>query len=93
MSWQILWSRRRSITISTLEKLVAVGYSNGANIAASILLRRPGVLAFGDLVARDGAVHAGGVARSRRSRGVWIAGGNTGHDHSRARTPNVWRRC
>ena len=26
------------------EKIVAVGYSNGANIAASILLRRPGIL-------------------------------------------------
>src|SRR5450432_1356199 len=26
------------------EKVVAVGYSNGANIAASILLRRPGTL-------------------------------------------------
>src|SRR5213592_3033744 len=25
-------------------KMVAVGYSNGANIAASILLRRPGIL-------------------------------------------------
>ena len=27
-----------------LEKMAAVGYSNGANIAASVLLRRPGVL-------------------------------------------------
>src|SRR5450432_447685 len=27
-----------------VEKVAAVGYSNGANIAASILLRRPGVL-------------------------------------------------
>jgi predicted esterase len=26
------------------EKIVAVGYSNGANIAASVLLRRPGIL-------------------------------------------------
>ena len=28
----------------TLEKMVAVGYSNGANIAASLLLQRPGIL-------------------------------------------------
>lgn len=28
----------------TPEKIVAVGYSNGANIAASVLLRRPGIL-------------------------------------------------
>lgn len=54
--------------------LVAVGYSNGANIAASILLRRPGVLPAAILLRPmvplipDELPNLGGVR-------IWIAGG------------------
>ena len=55
-------------------QLVAIGYSNGANIAASILLRRPGVLPAAILLRPmvplipDELPDLGGVR-------IWIAGG------------------
>ena len=45
---------------------VAVGFSNGANIAASLLLTRPDALRRRRAVARDAAVRAGAAARSHR---------------------------
>ncbi len=57
-----------------LEKTVAVGYSNGANIAASLLLRRPGVLSAAMLframtpLIPDELPDLSGVD-------IWIAGG------------------
>lgn len=43
-------------------KIIAVGYSNGANIAASLLLLRPGLL-------RRGAISSDGAASSCSSPG------------------------
>ena len=43
-----------------LARITAVGYSNGANIAASLLLPRPGLLRCGRPAARDAALRAGG---------------------------------
>ncbi len=57
-----------------LEKLVAVGYSNGANIAASILLRRPGLLSAAMLL-RAMIPLIPEELPDLRGVDVWIAGG------------------
>ena len=49
-SWPISSARRRRSTASTPSNVIAVGYSNGANIASSMMLLRPGVLAGGILL-------------------------------------------
>lgn len=58
-----------------LEKLVAVGYSNGANIAASILLRRPGLLSAAMLL-RAMVPLIPEELPDLRGVDVWVAGGN-----------------
>jgi phospholipase/carboxylesterase len=69
-------------------KLVAVGYSNGANIAASILLRRPGVLHSAVLLRAmvpfmpEELPDLSGVQ-------VWIAGGNQDAIIPRANTERL----
>ncbi len=58
-----------------LEQLVAVGYSNGANIAASILLRRPGLLSAAMLL-RAMVPLIPDELPDLRGVNIWIAGGN-----------------
>jgi phospholipase/carboxylesterase len=58
-----------------LAKLVAVGYSNGANIAASILLRRPAVLRAAILLRAMVPFEPEQLPDLRGVR-VWLAGGN-----------------
>ena len=69
MSWQSLLRRRQSEYQFALDKLVAVGYSNGANIAASVMLRGRKRFALGDSVSRHGAVRAGAHCRISCERG------------------------
>ncbi len=64
-----------------LEKLVAVGYSNGANIAASILLRRPGLLSAAMLLRAMVPLIPEELPDLRRSRGL-DRGRERGHAHS-----------
>lgn len=56
------------------EKIVAVGYSNGANIAASILLRRPGILRTAVLFRAMAAPPPEQLPDLSNVR-VWIGGG------------------
>lgn len=69
-------------------KLVAVGYSNGANVAASILLRRPGVLPSAILLRAmvpfipEELPNLAGVR-------VWIAGGTQDMIIPRANTEQL----
>ena len=56
--------RRRTPTASTRAASIAVGFSNGANIAASLLLLRPEVLSHAILFRADGAAGTGPAARS-----------------------------
>jgi phospholipase/carboxylesterase len=56
------------------EKIVAVGYSNGANVAASILLRRPGVLRTAVLL-RAMVPFVPEKLPDLSATRVWIAGG------------------
>ena len=56
------------------EKIVAVGYSNGANIAASILLRRPGILRTAVLFRAMVPLQPETLPNLTRVR-VWIGGG------------------
>ena len=58
-----------------LAKLVAVGYSNGANIAVSILLRRPAVLRAAILLRAMVPFEPEQLPDLRGVR-VWLAGGN-----------------
>jgi predicted esterase len=58
------------------EKMVAIGYSNGANIAASILLQRPGVLHVAVLLRAMVPFEPDELPDLRGTR-VWIAGGDT----------------
>ena len=44
--------------------IVAVGYSNGANIAASMLLLRPEILSAAILISRNGTFGSGNQTRS-----------------------------
>ncbi len=57
-----------------LEKMVAVGYSNGANIAASILLRHPDVLRSAILFRAMVPFEPEELPNLERTR-IWIAGG------------------
>ncbi|HEY2714102.1 MAG TPA: alpha/beta hydrolase [Chthoniobacterales bacterium] len=57
------------------EKMVAVGYSNGANIAASILLRRPEILRAAVLLRAMVPLEPDQLRDLRGTR-VWIAGGD-----------------
>lgn len=57
-----------------LQNLVAVGYSNGANIAASILLRRPGVLSAALLLRAMVPLHPEELPDLSGVE-VWLAGG------------------
>jgi phospholipase/carboxylesterase len=57
-----------------IAQLVAIGYSNGANIAASILLRRPGVLRSAILLRAMVPLEPEELPDLRGVR-VWIAGG------------------
>ena len=57
------------------EKIVAVGYSNGANIAASILLRRPGILRTAVLFRAMVPFQPEKLPDLSTVR-VWIGGGN-----------------
>jgi predicted esterase len=57
------------------EKMVAVGYSNGANIAASILLRRPEVLRAAILLRAMVPLEPDQLPDLSGTR-VWIAGGD-----------------
>ena len=62
-------------------KLVAVGYSNGANVAASILLRRPGVLPSAILLRAMVPFIPEELPNLSWSPGL-DCGWNTGHDYS-----------
>ncbi len=57
-----------------LEKMTAVGYSNGANMAASLLLRRPGVLSAAMLF-RAMIPLIPEELPDLRGVNIWIAGG------------------
>lgn len=57
-----------------LEKMVAVGYSNGANIAGSMLLRRPGILRTAVLL-RAMVPFRPDVLPDLSAVRVWIGGG------------------
>jgi len=46
MSWPTSSRRSREYGLDRA-RIIAVGFSNGANIAASLLLRRPGLVKFG----------------------------------------------
>ena len=74
-----------------LEKLVAVGYSNGANIAASILLRRPGLLSAAILL-RAMVPLIPEELPDLRGVDVWIAGGKRTCSF-RVPAPSNWRKC
>ena len=77
-----------ALSNSIARKLVAVGYSNGANIAASILLRRPGVLRSAILFRAmvpfmpEELPDLGGVR-------VWIGGGKQDQIIPRANTEQL----
>ncbi len=49
-------------------KIAALGFSNGANIAVSLLLRHPTLLQRGRAAAADAPLRARGLARARRHR-------------------------
>ena len=69
-------------------KLVAVGYSNGANIAASVLLRRPGVLRAAILL-RAMVPFMPEELPDLRGVQVWIGGGKQDTIIPRANTERL----
>ncbi len=69
-------------------KLVAVGYSNGANIAASVLLRRPGVL-HAAILLRAMVPFMPEELPDLRGVRVWIGGGKQDMIIPRANTERL----
>jgi predicted esterase len=74
MNWPISSWPPLSITASIENQVVAFGYSNGANIAASLLLRRPGVLSAAILFRAMVPIIPDELPDLRGIR-VWIGGG------------------
>ena len=56
------------------QSLIAVGYSNGANVAAAVLLLRPGMMTSRHPLPRDGAVDADRPAGSDGTRVLICSG-------------------